>query len=126
MFKLMKIFFLFFTIFSLSSCAEFWRDQEKRIAEENYISPYMGIWNGTYSGDENGTLSLNVKKDGRIEVTRKHYDSNDIFYTTIYEGGSIYNSPSLNSGFTLYGNMEQKGGTWKMGDWKGSWSVTKQ
>ena len=86
----------------------------------------MGIWTGTYSGDESGNLTLNIKKDGRIEVTRKYNEIIDIFYTTVYEGGSIYNSPSPNTGFTLYGNMEQKGGTWKQGSSTGTWSVTKQ
>ena len=83
--KFLNIIFSFFFIFALFSCTEFWRDQENRIAEDNYI-----------------------------------------FYTTVYEGGSIYNSPSPNTGFTLYGNMEQKGGTWKQGSSTGTWSVTKQ
>lgn len=124
--KFLNIIFSFFFIFALFSCTEFWRDQENRIAEDNYISPYLGIWTGTYSGDESGNLTLNIKKDGRIEVTRKYNEIIDIFYTTVYEGGSIYNSPSPNTGFTLYGNMEQKGGTWKQGSSTGTWSVTKQ
>lgn len=112
---------------TLVSCEQILEERRYQNAQENYTSPYMGKWIGNYSGEGNGTLVLNVKKSGSIEVIRTDsQNQQESYFTNVFEGGSLYGNSSLNSGFTLYGNMEQKSGTWKMGDWKGTWSVTKQ
>ncbi|MCJ8498453.1 hypothetical protein MVI27_09285 [Chryseobacterium salipaludis] len=127
--KLFKIYLLLLTGWALWSCdflsSRFDLEKEKQ-AQENYQSPYMGKWTGTYTGDGAGTLVFNVFKSGNVEVTRTAGGSTDLFYVKVGDGGAIYNTPSPNSGFILYGNLAQKTGTWKMGDWTGSWSVTKR
>lgn len=118
---------IFVLLFSLSSCNyimdEVYRDKE----EENYTTPYMGKWQGSYTGDENGTLTLNVSKNGSIEVIRSSGNFQETFYVSLLGGGSgsIYSNSGSATGFILYGNLESKSGTWTKGDLKGSWSVVK-
>ncbi|AZA54386.1 hypothetical protein [Chryseobacterium sp. G0201] len=92
--------------------------------EENYTSPYMGKWSGSYSGDLSGTLVLNVTKSGSIEGTKVSQGHQETFYSGLI-GSSLNSTPTSSSGFTLYGNLESKSGTWKMGNLSGTWSVSK-
>lgn len=92
--------------------------------EENYTSPYMGKWSGSYSGDQSGTLILNVTKSGSIEGTKVSQGHQETFYSGLI-GSSINSTSTSYSGFILYGNLESKSGTWKMGNLSGTWSVSK-
>jgi hypothetical protein len=127
----MKINFRFiltgFVILSLISCENILDDAQRKKEQENYTTPFMGKWSGNYTGEQNGTLFLNVSKSGSIEVTRSSGGSQEVFYTSLLGGGSgsINNTSPSSSGFELYGNLESKSGTWKMGGQKGNWSVAK-
>lgn len=67
--------FLLIVPLSLLSCGETSEmvndGHQNNVQENNYTSPYMGEWVGTYSGDAvSGTLILKVSKSGSVEVTR--------------------------------------------------------
>lgn len=124
--KYIKILLLFVVVSSVSSsCEHVLEDVRLKEEQAAQTSPYMGRWIGSYSGSENGSLILDIKKSGSVEIIRSGSATQDIYYTNVY-GGNIQNTSSPNSGFTLYGNMETHSGTWKMGSSSGTWSVTKQ
>lgn len=111
----------------LSSCSEIEDNLDRKREQENYVSPYMGKWTGTYTGEISGTLILNVSKNGSIEVTRI-VDPNveEVYYANLQSAGSAAISPSTSpKGFVLTGSLETKSGTWKQKYWSGSWSVKK-
>jgi hypothetical protein len=110
----------------LSSCESVLDDIRLKEEQQDQTSVYMGRWVGSYSGTENGNLILDIKKSGSVEVTRSVGITQDIYYTNLYGGKSLQVTPSPNSGFTLYGNMETHSGTWKMGNSSGTWSLNKK
>lgn len=128
-----KLYFLFLIIVPLSllSCIdadEIVNNIDQHNAEENYTSPYMGKWVGTYSGDAiNGTLILNVSKSGSIEVTRAENGSTgEVYYTGLQGSSGALNPAPSPKGFVLYGSLHTKSGTWNFQHWSGSWSVSRQ
>ncbi|ANF49205.1 hypothetical protein A0O34_00930 [Chryseobacterium glaciei] len=118
-----KYLLIIFPLLTVLSCQHVLDEVERDKQEENYTSPYMGKWSGSYSGDQSGTLILNVNKSGTIEGTKISQGHQETFYSGLI--GSSISSTTSSSGFTLYGNLESKSGTWKMGNLNGSWSVTK-
>lgn len=116
------------SLFLLFSCTEIIDEHYKDVAQENYISPYMGKWVGSYTGDTSGSLVLNVNKSGHMEITRMvNNNVQEVYYTDLLGGGSGSLNPSTSpTGFTLYGSLQTKSGTWKQQNWIGSWSVTRQ
>jgi len=125
----MKNFFLIlFAATSLFSCQEILDNQRERDEQENYTSPYKGTWIGNYTGQENGTLTLIVAKNGYTEVikTSQFSDSETFYSGMITDYGALQSVSSQASGFVLYGNLQNKSGTWKKGEWSGNWSLTKQ
>lgn len=118
---------LFMLAFTISSCDRILDDYWERKAEENYVSPFKGIYKGNYSGDEVGTLTIEVAKNGYTSVTRiTAFGTEETFFSGMVRDDGAIQSVKLESGFTLFGNLIAKSGTWKMGDWNGSWSVSKQ
>lgn len=109
-----------------NSCEQILDDMQLKKEQQAQTSAYMGRWSGSYSGDESGTLVLDIKKSGSVEVIRSSNGVEDRYYTEIFSGASLHVASSPNSGFTLYGNMETHSGTWKMGKSSGTWSVNKQ
>lgn len=111
----------------LSSCSEIQDNLDRKREQENYVSPYMGKWTGTYTGEISGTLILNVSKSGSIEVTRiVNSNVEEVYYANLQSAGSAAISPSTSpKGFVLIGSLETKSGTWKQKYWSGSWSVKK-
>src|ERR1700750_2655689 len=92
-------FLLIVPLLLLSSC----RETEDHNPDENYVSPYMGKWVGTYSGELNGTLILNVSKSGSMEVTRTVNNNVEEVYSASLqpnESGAINSSVSP-KGFVL-------------------------
>ena len=103
-----KLYFLFLIIIPLSllSCIdadEIVNNIDQHNAEENYTSPYMGKWVGTYSGDAiNGTLILNVSKSGSIEVTRAENGSTgEVYYTGLQGSSGALNPAPSPKGFVF-------------------------
>lgn len=130
-----NLYFKFLLILSVSlmSCSEALTDEiintiHENNAQENYTSPFMGKWVGTYSGDAiSGTLILNVSKSGSIEVTRAENGAvAEVHYTSIQGASGALNPAPSPKGFVLYGSLQSKSGTWNFKHWSGSWSVTRQ
>lgn len=125
--KYIKVFlFCVFTLAISGSCENILDNVRSKEEQQAQTSPYMGRWIGSYSGDENGSLVLDIKKSGSVEVSRSSGGMQDTYFTSLSGGASFFNTPSPNSGFTLLGNMDTHSGTWKMGNSNGSWTVTKQ
>lgn len=125
----MKIKFCFFALalLSLASCEQVLDNYWDRKEEENYVSPFKGIYKGNYTGDEVGTLTIEVAKNGYISVIKiSQFSTEDSFFSGMVRDDGALQSVTLQSGFTLLGNLNTKTGTWKIADWKGNWSVTKQ
>ncbi|MBB6371851.1 hypothetical protein [Chryseobacterium shigense] len=123
--------FLLTVLLSLFSCTEtgdIIDNGYQNNAQENYTSPYMGKWVGTYSGNAiDGTLILNVSKSGSIEVKRGGNGTMDeVYYTSLQGSGGALNPAPSPKGFILYGSLHTKSGTWNFQHWSGSWSVAKQ
>lgn len=131
----MKIyrFVLLLFLFGLSSCQQILDNYWDRKAEENYVSPYKGIYVGTYTGSDQGTLRLEISAKNFVEV--KRVSTTNTFNET-FEGGMIGSSfnkvISRTSGFTILGNIISSpqntySGTWKIDEGNsGTWTLTKE
>jgi hypothetical protein len=108
-----KIFLFVLIMNILAACEQVLDDVRLKEEQAAQTSVYMGRWVGSYTGGENGTLILDVKKSGSVEVIRVINGVEDRYYTTIFSGASLQVTSSPNSGFTLYGSMETHNGTWK-------------
>lgn len=120
-------------LLSLVSCDRiidnYWENKEK----ENYLSPFRGVYTGTYSGSDEGTLRIEVTKKDYVEVTR--ISTKEPFTETFSGGlnGSNFNGvQSQTSRFILIGNLDYNPqntftGTWKIGAGNaGTYNLTKQ
>lgn len=115
------------SILSLISCQGIIDNLREEDANENYVSPFKGVYKGNYSGDEVGSLTIEVAQNGYISVTKvSQFSTENSFVSGMVRDDGALQSVTLQSGFTLRGNLKTKSGTWKMGDWAGNWSVTKQ
>lgn len=115
------------SILSLISCQRIIDNNREEEANENYVSPFKGVYKGNYSGDEVGSLTIEVAQNGYISVTKvSPFSTENSFVSGMVRDDGALQSVTLQSGFTLQGNLKTKSGTWKMGDWIGNWSVTKQ
>ena len=115
------------SILSLISCQRIIDNLREEEANENYVSPFKGVYKGNYSGDEVGSLTIEVAQNGYISVTKvSQFSTENSFVSGMVRDDGALQSVTLQSGFTLQGNLKTKSGTWKMGDWIGNWSVTKQ
>ena len=125
--KIMRIALLFVFILFLSSCERAIEQNQFNNEQSNYTSPYQGTWYGTYSNaGVNSAFILKVYKAGNVEVIGTLGNSSETFYGQVYDNGALNSVYSQSSGFTLYGNLNTKNGTWKQNDSSGNWTVTKQ
>ena len=112
------------TFLSMQSCEHILDQAEEKRAQENFTSEFMGYYKGSYTGDLSGSLEVNVRKDASVQVIRSTAGNPDTYITNLIM--SSFNGVSQSpEGFMLIGNMQTKNGTWKMGNLKGTWSVTK-
>ncbi|MDP9954556.1 hypothetical protein J2X97_000193 [Epilithonimonas hungarica] len=111
-------------LFAITSCDQitdnYWQQKE----EENHTSPFMGKWVGTYNGNEVGTLTLDISKNGNITGSLGRTEVDLASY--VYDDGTLQPVISNTLSFTLYGNLKDKKGTWKDKDKQGTWTLTKQ
>ena len=115
------------SILTLISCQGIIDNLREEDANENYVSPFKGVYKGNYSGDEVGSLTIEVAQNGYISVTKvSQFSTENSFVSGMVRDDGALQSVTLQSGFTLLGNLKTKSGTLKMGDWAGNWSVTKQ
>lgn len=131
----MKIyrFVLLLFLFILSSCQQIMDNYWERKAEENYVSPYKGIYVGTYTGSDQGTLRLEISAKDFVEVKRVSTTNS---FNEAFEGGmtgSSFNKViSRTSGFTILGNITSSpqntySGMWKIDEGNsGTWTLKKQ
>lgn len=123
----------FLALLTLSSCQQIMDDYWDRKSEESYVSPYKGVYIGTYSGSDQGNLRIEVSSKDFVEVTRT---SNSPSFNDAFSGGLI--GPSFNqvysrtSGFTMFGNLlmgsqNSFSGTWKVNEGvTGTWTLKKE
>lgn len=112
------------TFLSIQSCEQILDQAEEKRAQENFTSEFMGYYKGSYTGDLSGSLEVNVRKDASVQVIRSTAGNPDTYITNLIM--SSFNGVSQSpEGFMLIGNMQTKNGTWKMGNLKGTWSITK-
>lgn len=112
------------TFLSMQSCEHILDQAEEKRAQENFTSEFMGYYKGSYTGDLSGSLEVNVRKDASVQVIRSTAGNPDTYITNLIM--SSFNGVSQSpEGFMLIGNMQTKNGTWKMGNLKGTWSITK-
>lgn len=112
------------TFLSMQSCEQILDQAEEKRAQENFTSEFMGYYKGSYTGDLSGSLEVNVRKDASVQVIRSTAGNPDTYITNLIM--SSFNGVSQSpEGFMLIGNMQTKNGTWKMGNLKGTWSITK-
>ena len=122
-----RLTFTILSILALISCQGIIDNLREEDANENYVSPFKGVYKGNYSGDEVGSLTIEVAQNGYISVTKvSQFSTENSFVSGMVRDDGALQSVTLQSGFTLLGNLKTKSGTWKMGDWVGNWSVTKQ
>ena len=99
----------------------------EREAIENYTSPYMGVYVGRLSSPQvSGTLVIDVKKGGSVEITKTILgESENYIWGTVSDGGAIAYVNSPYTGFVLEGSLNTNNGTWRQGNWSGTWYVIK-
>lgn len=111
-------------LISLQSCEHILDQAEEKRAQDNFTSEFMGKYTGTYSGDLSGSLTVNVSKSASAEVSRSINGGTDSYWTTLI-GSSFNTTVKSPQGFIIYGNLQNKSGTWEMGNSKGTWILTK-
>lgn len=120
--RTIKIIALFLGGVWLFSCNEMIDNYYRVKEEENYVSPYRGRWSGVYTGAHvNGTFKMEVARSGRVEIER-YLDSvfqEKVSGYVLHHGG-IYPIHSSSSGFTFYGSLLERKGTWKQYDKSGT------
>lgn len=112
------------SLVTLQSCTDIVDQIYENKQEQNTFSPYQGKYIGTYTGNANGDLIINVSEKGTIEITRITLTSSET-YITGFINASFNTTNRAPSGFMLIGNLNSQLGTWEMGNLKGNWSVKK-
>ena len=124
---------LLLIILSFTSCEQLADNYWDRKAEENYVSPYKGVYVGAYSGSDQGTLRIEISAKNYVQVKRVSTTNS---FSETFEGGLI--GPSFNkvqsrvSGFTVLGNIlntppNSYSGSWKIDDANlGTWTLKKE
>lgn len=128
-----KYLFLLLVFISLGSCQQILDNYWDRRAEENYVSPYKGVYVGMYTGSDTGTLRVEISSKDFVEVKRNRTMDG---FTETFEGGMISSSfnkvISRSSGFTLLGSVTSNpqntySGTWKIDEGNsGTWTLKKE
>ncbi|OWK74596.1 hypothetical protein CBW16_04110 [Flavobacteriaceae bacterium JJC] len=128
-----KIILFLVALAPLMSCEQIIDNYWDRKAEESYVSPYKGIYVGSYTGSDKGTLRLEISAKDFVEV-KKVSTMNG--FTETLEGGMIGSSfnkvISRTSGFTILGNVASNpqntySGTWKIDEGNsGTWTLKKE
>ncbi len=103
--------------------ADYRSGRRKQSAGKFHFRVY-GYYSGSYTGDISGSLTVTVRKDATVEVTRSTAGNPDTYVTSLVM--SSFNGVSQSpQGFMLIGNMQTKKGTWQQGNLKGTWAITK-
>lgn len=128
-----KLSLIVLVFLSMVSCQQMIDNYWEKETQENYVSPYMGIYVGTYDGSDKGTLRIEISRENTVIVTRisTQYPLSEEFYGGMIEA-SFNQVKSRTSGFTILGNVINNPqntftGTWKIDEGNsGSWTLKKQ
>lgn len=131
--KIIKVGLLFLTLISMVSCQQIIDNYWEKEAEENYVSPYTGVYVGTYDGADKGTLHIEITTKNSVIVKRTStlHSLTEEFYGGMIEA-SFYQVKSQTTGFAILGNViynpkNNFTGTWKIDESNsGSWTLKKQ
>ncbi|SFI40070.1 hypothetical protein [Halpernia frigidisoli] len=121
---------LLIIILSLLSCQQIANNYYENHKNDSYISPYKGSYVGSFSGDDNGNLKVEISSKDGVTITKHSNVSNtdDIFIDTL-NGSLLSGTASPNSGFRLLGNLVSQNttfsGNWVQNNFKGTWTIKK-
>ena len=126
----LRISLLLIVILSLVSCQQIVDTYYENHQNDNYVSPYKGTYLGSFSGDDNGTLKIEISAKDGVNITKHSNISNaDDIFTSSLNGSHLSGNASPNSGFRLVGDLVSQtktfSGTWVQGNFKGNWTITK-
>lgn len=122
--KLKTLLLLFIIPATFISCDQITDNYWEKKEQENYTSPYMGKWVGSYQGNESGNLILSVAKS--VNITGTYGPNNEMIISLVRDDGALNPMLSDTPIFLMYGSLIEKKGTWKNKDKQGSWTLTKQ
>lgn len=128
-----KAVLLMIILISMVSCERILEERRYQNEQENYVSPYKGIYVGNYEGADKGTLRIEISSKSTVTVKRISTLNpiNEEFYGSMIDA-SFNQLKSQTTGFTILGNIMNNpqntyAGTWKIDDGNfGVWTVKKQ
>ncbi|MGB6037947.1 MAG: hypothetical protein WBG42_16850 [Cryomorphaceae bacterium] len=103
--------------------------------KEDELTKYEGIWDGTFEGDELGTLKVRIKEDGVSEgVAYPAESGNDqsfVFKGSVNEDGELTMTTTVFGRDMVYNAFlteTELSGTWiaEEGNFNGTWAATKR
>jgi len=103
--------------FAIISCSK--DDTE---VEEELVFEYLGVWSGTYSGDDEGTWELDVNDSGKFIGTM----SSDVLLVNSEFDGTVDDSGRVNAVITNDLGSGSMQGQMKDGQVTGSWNINIQ
>ena len=103
--------------FAIISCSK--DDTE---VEEELVFEYLGVWSGTYSGDDEGTWELDVNDSGKFIGTM----SSDVLPVNSEFDGTVDDSGRVNAVITNDLGSGSMQGQMKDGQVTGSWNINIQ
>nr|WP_315028434.1 hypothetical protein [uncultured Chryseobacterium sp.] len=113
---------LFIAIFSLTSCVS---DEE---SARQVNSGFQGNWVGSFSGDETGTLTFVVQKEGTIvgEITLPQSNTKEAINGYVNFDGKFDMNTKTHYTFSGYLKTSNSNGMWTKNNLKGNYSFQKQ
>lgn len=107
---------------SVVSCEQVVDSYFENHENDNYVSPSQGTYMGSFSGDDNGSLKIEISKKDNVTITRHSASSNadDIFLDAL-SGTNFNGNASPTTGFRLSGNLVAQNKIYS-----GNWTVQKQ
>jgi hypothetical protein len=126
----LKKYLLLFSILTIVSCQQIVDSYYENHKNDSYVSPYQGTYLGSFSGDDNGTLKVEISAKDNVTITKHSNISNaDDVFDDVLNGSTFGGNASPNSGFRLLGNLVSQtktfSGNWVQGNYKGIWTITK-
>jgi len=115
--------FLLFACLILASC------------EEDKLEQYEGIWDGSYAGDEVGTMTIRIKEDGISQGVAYPEEAEEgqsfVFTGSVNEDGEITMTANVFGRVATYNAFvteTELTGSWIAdgGNFQGTWSATKR
>jgi len=103
--------------------------------KEDELTKYEGIWDGSYTGTQSGTLKIRIKEDGISEGVAIPSESGEgqsfVFKGSVNEDGELTMTATVfgrNLVYNAFLTETELSGTWtaEEGNFTGTWSATKR